>query len=102
MHGECVHQYPGVEVPELYREVGAAGEQVVGLVGLALRVGVEKTVDLALVTFHDTVLWPAWSRMGWGWGGGGKMEMNERKSNNCTLYIGCCLATVIGKFPAAG
>ena len=44
---------------------------MVRLIGLALGVRIEKTVHFSLVTFHDAVLWPAWTRGGGGGTGGG-------------------------------
>ena len=58
MDSKGVYKYPGVEVPQFDREIGAPREKVVSVVGLALRVRIQKTVHLALVTLHDAVLGP--------------------------------------------
>ena len=59
VYSKGVYEHPRVEVPQLDREVRAAREKVVGVVGLTLGVGVEEAVHLALVTLHDAVLRPA-------------------------------------------
>lgn len=48
------------------------------MVGLALRVGVEETVHLALVTLHDAVLGPTYIVRGrgrWGVRGGRRIDV---------------------------
>ena len=60
MDGKGVHEYPRVEVPQFDGEVWTSREEVVCVVGLALGVGIEEAVHLALVTLHDAVLRPTW------------------------------------------